>query len=77
MPPADRQYESRARYVDNLVSGSWSSSGNGTLDKRYYVLQDALFNVVAVTDTSGNVQNRYAYQPYGDLSLLDDGLMSL
>ena len=33
---------------------------------RLYALQDALFNVVAMTDDTGAVKQRFAYQPYGE-----------
>jgi RHS repeat-associated protein len=35
-----------------------------------YVQQDADFNVTALVDTSGSVQERYIYDPYGAVSIL-------
>ena len=35
---------------------------------RYYYLFDGLGSVVALTDSAGNVANRYAYDPYGNLT---------
>jgi RHS repeat-associated protein len=35
-----------------------------------YVEQDANFNVTALVDTSGNVQERYIYDPYGSMTIL-------
>jgi len=32
---------------------------------RIYALQDGNWNVIALADTSGDVQERYAYQAYG------------
>ena len=41
------------------------TTGNGTLDERLYALQDGNWNVTAVCDDNGDVQERYAYTPYG------------
>ena len=46
------------------------SDNNGTLDERHYVMQDAHFNVTGITNTSGTVQERYVYDPYGALTYL-------
>jgi RHS repeat-associated protein len=46
------------------------SSGNG-LEERIYVLHDANFNVTAITDASGTVLERYAYEAYGQPIYLD------
>ncbi len=35
-------------------------------------MQDANFNVTAVTDDTGAVVERYAYTPYGEVTVLDD-----
>lgn len=61
----ERQFLWGERYVDDLVRRDRDTTGNGTLDERLYALQDALFNVVAVTDDTGDVKERFAYQPYG------------
>jgi RHS repeat-associated protein len=45
------------------------SSGNG-LEERLYVEQDANGNVTALVDTSGTVQERYQYDPYGAVTIL-------
>jgi RHS repeat-associated protein len=55
---AERQFVWGQRYVDDLVLRDRTS-------ERLYALQDALFNVVALTSNSGVVQERFAYQPYG------------
>ncbi|RMD60625.1 hypothetical protein D6833_09425, partial [Candidatus Parcubacteria bacterium] len=39
---------------------------SGTLDERLYVLQDGNWNVTAVCDATGTVQERYAYSAYGE-----------
>lgn len=56
---ADRQYVWGLRYIDDLVLRDSTS-------ERLYALQDALFNVVALTDDEGDVVERFAYQPYGE-----------
>ena len=52
-------------YVDAMVSRDRDTDGNGTLDERLYALQDANFNVTAITNTSGTVQERYTETPFG------------
>ena len=61
---ADRQFVWGQRYVDDLVLRDRTS-------ERLYALQDALFNVVALTSNTGAVQERFAYQPYGQSESLD------
>jgi RHS repeat-associated protein len=61
----ERQFVWGQRYVDDLVLRDRDTNGDGTLDERFYALQDALFNVVGMIDVSGAVQERFAYQPYG------------
>ncbi|WP_428936935.1 RHS repeat-associated core domain-containing protein [Fontivita pretiosa] len=41
------------------------NAGGLDLEERLYAQQDANFNVTSVTDTSGAVQERYLYDPYG------------
>ncbi len=50
-------------YVDALVE-------RDTPTQRMYVQQDATFNVTALVDTSGNVQERYVYDPFGAVTIL-------
>jgi RHS repeat-associated protein len=57
-------------YVDALVLRDQSSLHNGVLDQRLYAVQDANWNVTALLDTSGNVVERYVYDPYGAVSVL-------
>ncbi len=56
--------------IDALVLRDQSSTGDGTLDQRLYTVQDADCNVTALVDTSGDVVERYAYDPYGAVSVL-------
>jgi RHS repeat-associated protein len=58
-------------YVDALVLRDRDTNGNGTLNERLYVQQDANWNVTAVVSTAGAVQERYVEDPYGKVSFLD------
>jgi RHS repeat-associated protein len=57
-------------YVNALVVRDQSSQHNGVLDQRLYVQQDVNWNVTALLDTSGNVLERYQYDPYGVVTVL-------
>ena len=65
---AKAQYICGLRYIDDLVLRDRNTSG-GTLNERLYALQDANWNVVALANTSGVVQERYGYTPYGVVSI--------
>jgi RHS repeat-associated protein len=44
-----------------------------TASKTHFFMQDANFNVTAAVDDNGNaVVERYAYSPYGDVTILED-----
>ncbi len=58
-------------YVDALVLRDQSSQHNGVLDQRLYVVQDANWDVMALLDTGGNVLERYDYDPYGAVTVLN------
>src|SRR5690606_38588554 len=66
---ADSQYLWGTRYVDDLVLRDRGS-------ERLYSLSDALFNVVALTDATGAVKERFAYQPYGQSEELNPNFTS-
>jgi RHS repeat-associated protein len=57
--------------VDMLVLRDYSTQHNGVLDQRLYVQQDIIGNVTALVDTSGNVVERYDYDPYGAVTVLN------
>src|SRR5207245_693417 len=57
------QYVWSPAYVDAMIE-------RDTPSQRLYVQQDANWNVTALIDTSGNVQERYAYDPYGLATVL-------
>jgi YD repeat-containing protein len=65
----------RDRDADNDPStGSYGKSGSG-LEQRLYALQDANWNTTAVVDTSGVVVERYQYDPYGAVTVLNGNLL--
>ena len=53
------------RYIDDLILRDRDPNADGTLDERLYAFQDPNWNVIALTDVSGDVQERYAYDAYG------------
>ncbi|WP_428936901.1 RHS repeat-associated core domain-containing protein [Fontivita pretiosa] len=67
----ERTYVWTPGYIDEMVERDEHATivdpGQGTseTDTRLYAQQDANFNVTSVTDTSGAVQERYLYDPYG------------
>jgi RHS repeat-associated protein len=67
---AERQFVWGLRYIDDIVLRDRDTTGGGTLNERLYGMQDANWNVTAVADTSGTVQERYAYSEYGRPSFL-------
>jgi RHS repeat-associated protein len=56
-------------YVDGLVLRD-RNTGGGTLSERLWVQQDANWNVTALVNGSGVVQERYVYDPYGVTTVL-------
>jgi RHS repeat-associated protein len=59
-------------YIDAMIErdrDADGNSGNG-LEERLYVQQDANFNVSSILNTSGSVQERYIYDPYGSPTIL-------
>jgi hypothetical protein len=55
-------------YIDAMVLRDRDPNGTGTLSERLYVQQDANFNVTALIDSAGVVQERYVYNPYGQFT---------
>jgi RHS repeat-associated protein len=63
---------------DRDVNGVSTDGPDGRgLEERVYVLQDANFNVTAVVNTSGTVVERYIYDAYGAVTILDAGWNTL
>ena len=68
------QYVLSRRYIDAPVLRWQDANDDGDVadsGEVLYYTQDANFNVTAVVDTSGNVVERYAYDPYGEVTVLD------
>ncbi|MBA2227699.1 RHS repeat-associated core domain-containing protein [Thermogemmata fonticola] len=64
------QYVWSPVYVDALILRDRDSDGDGTLEDRLWVVQDANYNVSAIFDNSGNVVERYIYDPFGQVTVL-------
>ena len=58
-------------YVDGMVLRDRDTDANGTLDERLYALQDANWSTTALVNTSGTVQERYTYTPFGQVTFRD------
>lgn len=58
-------------YVDALVLRDRDTNADGTLDERLWVQQDANFNVTALVNGSGTVVERYVYDAFGAVTVLD------
>jgi hypothetical protein len=56
------------RYYDADTDGSYGGTNEGA----HYYCQDANFNVTAITSNTGAVLERYAYSPYGEVTVLDE-----
>ncbi len=65
------QYTWSPVYVDAMIMRDRDTNADGTLDERLWVQQDANFNVTALVDGSGAVVERYAYDAFGVVSVLD------
>jgi RHS repeat-associated protein len=63
-------------YVNALVLRDRDTNGDGTLDERLWVQQDANWNVTALVDGSGAVVERYVYDPFGAQTVLTGGFGS-
>jgi RHS repeat-associated protein len=66
----DRQFVWGLRYIDELILRDRTTAA-GTLNERMYALQDANWNVTAICDISGTIQEHYAYSAYGVVQFLD------
>ncbi len=66
-----RRYLWGLRYIDDLVLQDRDPIGTGSLSERSYALQDALFNVVALSQPNALIRERFAYTAYGRPLFLD------
>jgi RHS repeat-associated protein len=53
-----------------VMSATTTGSFSGAA-QRFYVEQSANYNVTSITDSSGNVVERYEYDPYGNVTVLN------
>jgi RHS repeat-associated protein len=58
-------------YVDALILRDRDTDANGTLDERLWAVQDANYNVVALVNGSGTVVERYAFDSFGAVTVLN------
>jgi RHS repeat-associated protein len=63
------QYAWDARYVDTPICRFTPQTGGGT--QTLYYTTDANNNVTALVNSSGNVVERYVYDPYGNVTVLN------
>jgi RHS repeat-associated protein len=68
---AERQFVWGLRYIDDLIVRDRAPSGNGSLTERLYAIQDANWNVTAISDAGGAIYERYRYSSYGIPTFLD------
>jgi len=70
---AKAQYVWSPEYVDALVLRDRDADGSGGngLEERLWVHQDANWNVTALVNNSGVVQERYVYDPFGKVTVYD------
>lgn len=71
------QYVWSPVYVDAMILRDRDGNNDGDVldapgDERLYVIQDANFNVTGLVDDDGDVVERYRYDPYGSVTILDD-----
>ena len=66
-----RQHVWGLEYIDEAVAQYSTLAGEDT--EVYYILIDANYNIVALTDDAGALVQQYAYWPYGALMAAEDG----
>ena len=73
-PPStpDRQFTWGQRYIDDLILRDRATTAppDGQLDERLYALEDPNWNVSAIGDAAGALQERYTFEAYGTPELL-------
>jgi RHS repeat-associated protein len=70
---AQIQYVWSPVYVDTLVLRDRDADSNGSLEERLWAQQDANLNITTLTDGSGGVVERFAYDPFGSATVYDAG----
>jgi RHS repeat-associated protein len=72
----EREYVWGIRGLDDLVLRDRDTNGDGRLDERLYGLNDGNLNLTALVDSTGAVQERYHYDPYGRPLFFDGGFLA-
>jgi RHS repeat-associated protein len=54
-----------------MITRSQTITGDHSLDERLWAEQDANHNVTSIVNNSGVVQERFVYDPYGKVTVLD------
>jgi RHS repeat-associated protein len=67
-----RHFTWGVRYADDLILRDRDTNSDGSLDERLYGLQDANWNLTAVANNSGIIQERFGYDSYGTAFALTD-----
>jgi RHS repeat-associated protein len=62
--------------TNELVERDSDTNNDGTLDERLYALTDTNGSVTALVDTTGTVVERFVYNPYGNVTVLDGSFNS-
>ena len=71
-PEVRREYVYGPDYVDEFIFQAPGANGQGDSARvPFFILQDANYNVMAVTDPLGNVLEQYTYAPYGEILAVD------
>ena len=53
-----------------MIARDRDTDNNGTLEQRLYVMQDANWNITAITNSTGAVVERFQYDAYGKRTVL-------
>jgi RHS repeat-associated protein len=67
----DTRYVWSPVYVDAMILRDRDTDGNGSLDERLYVIQDANWNVTALVNATGTVVERIAFDSFGLATVYD------
>jgi RHS repeat-associated protein len=67
---AERQFVWGLRYIDDLVLRDRDTTGSGPLNERFYGMQDPNWNMNAMVNSAGVVEERYSYNAYGTVTFL-------
>jgi RHS repeat-associated protein len=65
------QYIYDLRYIDAVAVRDRDADGNGSLEERLFYCHNSQFSVNGLINTTGTVVERYVYDPYGKITILD------